>query len=1010
MAVNIGPVIGVDGEKDFRKQINQCVQVTKTLDSEMKALTSSFDGNERSQSELAKQSEILTKQVTSQQDKLELLQKGLAESTKKYGESDTRTQKWAQAVYDATAQLNRMTAELDDVSGAMTDTADGVGDMETAMDQAADAADDLADSAHDTGISFNDLLGASLVSNAISYMADTIKNAAEDTKEYRKIMGSLEVSSEKAGYTARQTAETYTTLYGVLADDQTAATTAANLQALGLSQDELRKATNATIGAWATYGDSIPIDGLAEAINETAKTGTVTGTFADVLNWAGESEDGFNEELQSTSDTSERTRKILTVMTKQGLEKAGQAWQSNNKTLVESNKATARQQGALAKLGATIEPLLTDVTGLTTNLFEFIADNGKTVITVVSGIGAAFAAWKVTNALDTVSASWGKLVTAVTTANPVAIAAAGVTGLVAAAVVAGKEFGGVSDQISAEMDAITEAGQAMKETADGFDDAMSGLESTSKKMEASGVYAENLGSRLTELADKTNRTSTEQAEMGQIVEKLNSLFPDLGLTINDTTGELNMSTDAIEAYISKASEMAKMEKIQEHYADAVGEVTEMEIARAEAEIAAQDAADKLTDLDTQREKILKKVNAALGDGADAAGVYNSTMVEYNGKIMSAADALERLNSDAQDLRDSQNELNSQIDAQDEKIASANEQLAVYDQVMQSVTGTTRNSAAAYNEQGAAATSAATSADLSAASFSALQGAQAAYTAGAQALVAQMEQSIADSLQSQMTMFEEFNGGVELSTDELLNNMQSQIDGVTNWESNLAILADRGINQELLKYLIDMGPKGANYVKTFANMTESEFQRANSLWKQGLDVQGMANQTGQDLISALGGNVSSAMSSVSATGYNAAYNSGKNISAGMRDGVASGAASVANAVTQIALSAVNAGNKTLGIHSPSKVFEQIGAYTAEGFVVGLDKTTDTVNEAVASLFTFGNLYDSPSGGGYPAAASVITAGAGISITVNAAPGQSEDAIANKVMYKLQHDVSKAGAVW
>ncbi len=59
------------------------------------------------------------------------------------------------------------------------------------------------------------------------------------TAEYRKIMGSLEVSSQNAGYTAEQTAESYRTLYGVLADDQTAATTTANLQALGLSQEEL---------------------------------------------------------------------------------------------------------------------------------------------------------------------------------------------------------------------------------------------------------------------------------------------------------------------------------------------------------------------------------------------------------------------------------------------------------------------------------------------------------------------------------------------------------------------------------------------------------------------------------------------------------------------------------------------------------------------------------------------------------------------------------------------------
>lgn len=136
-------------------------------------------------------------------------------------------------------------------------------------------------------------------------------------------MGSLEVSSQNAGYTAEQTAESYRTLYGVLADDQTAATTTANLQALGLSQEELSTVIEGTIGAWATYGDSIPIDGLAESINETVKTSTVTGTFADMLNWAGTSEDAFNEKLAACGSESERVNLVMQEMANQGLVDAG---------------------------------------------------------------------------------------------------------------------------------------------------------------------------------------------------------------------------------------------------------------------------------------------------------------------------------------------------------------------------------------------------------------------------------------------------------------------------------------------------------------------------------------------------------------------------------------------------------------------------------------------------------------------------------------------------------------
>ena len=82
-------------------------------------------------------------------------------------------------------------------------------------------------------------------------------------------------------------------------------------------QEQLNELVNGPIGGWAKYGDSIPIDGLAEAINETVKAGKVTGTFADILNWAGTSEDGFNEKqckkilLNSPNIKSEKMVELL---------------------------------------------------------------------------------------------------------------------------------------------------------------------------------------------------------------------------------------------------------------------------------------------------------------------------------------------------------------------------------------------------------------------------------------------------------------------------------------------------------------------------------------------------------------------------------------------------------------------------------------------------------------------------------------------------------------------------
>lgn len=141
-------------------------------------------------------------------------------------------------------------------------------------------------------------------------------------------MGRWKHPAKKAGYSAEQTEQSYKQLYGILGDEQTAATALANLQALGLSQEQLTVLTDAAIGAWATYGDSIPIDGLAEGINETVKAGAVTGTFADVLNWAGTSEDDFNAKLEKANSESERMNLVMQELASQGLAAGGRSMAS----------------------------------------------------------------------------------------------------------------------------------------------------------------------------------------------------------------------------------------------------------------------------------------------------------------------------------------------------------------------------------------------------------------------------------------------------------------------------------------------------------------------------------------------------------------------------------------------------------------------------------------------------------------------------------------------------------
>ena len=117
MAVNIGPKIGIDGEAEYRKQLNNIIEQQKTLRSEMKLAAAEFNNDADAKKKNAKETELLNKQIDLQKQRLGELEKGLEASKKKYGENSNETLKWQQAVNDAQAELANLQAELQKTSG-----------------------------------------------------------------------------------------------------------------------------------------------------------------------------------------------------------------------------------------------------------------------------------------------------------------------------------------------------------------------------------------------------------------------------------------------------------------------------------------------------------------------------------------------------------------------------------------------------------------------------------------------------------------------------------------------------------------------------------------------------------------------------------------------------------------------------------------------------------------------------------------------------------------------------
>lgn len=363
----------LEGEKEFKKQMGLVNGELRNLSSEMHLATAEFKGQANSAEYLTKKDEILRKEIDQQEEKVRALTQAVEDSKKVNGDASAATDRYRQ-------QLNKAKTDLINLNDELSSNERYLDEARTSADKCAKSIDEYGKQVKDAAKATDDFNGAGggkggigdligqlgslkkmLVGGAVvaglKAASDAIIGIVDETEEYRKIMGTLETSAQAAGYTAEQTAESYEYLYGVLGDTQTAATTVANLQAIGLAQGDLRGMIDSVIGAWATYGDSIPIDGLAESVNETIQAGQVTGTFADVLNWAGVSEDEFNAKLAAANDSTERAQIVLNQLANQGLPETGKAWRDANDDIVKYNDSQGKLDEAMGELGETLAPV-----------------------------------------------------------------------------------------------------------------------------------------------------------------------------------------------------------------------------------------------------------------------------------------------------------------------------------------------------------------------------------------------------------------------------------------------------------------------------------------------------------------------------------------------------------------------------------------------------------------------------------------------------------------------------
>ena len=253
--------------------------------------------------------------------------------------------------------------------------------------------------------------------------------AVEGTREYRAEMGLLDSAFQASGHSTTEAKNTYSDLNAVLGDTGQAVEAAQHIALIADNEKEMNELTHIGTGIFATFGQSLPLEGLFEAVNHSASLGEVQGSLADSLEWSGITVEDFNEKLEKCT-TEEQRQDLIMKTLKDTYGKAGDQYKETNKDVMEANKAQERLTDAFAELGRISEPILTTIKNAVASFVEAAAPKLEALIQKVKDVktwvqeneqtiknwGAAIAGASVTIGLFLLILNWSKIMTAAKTA------------------------------------------------------------------------------------------------------------------------------------------------------------------------------------------------------------------------------------------------------------------------------------------------------------------------------------------------------------------------------------------------------------------------------------------------------------------------------------------------------------------------------------------------------------------------------------------------------------------
>lgn len=1042
MSYNIGPKIGIDGEREFRQQIKNINDTYKALEAETKAVTKAFEAQGDEQGKLEALSKQLNKQIDEQKKKQALLEDAVKKATAKFGENSVEAIRLRGALYDTQSTIADLESQLSDTRKQLDNAGQSMEELEESTEEAADSA-----------LSFKDVMGADLVAGVVM---DVLREAASAVKDFAA--GSLDAAADMIAAEAQ-----FEQTFGKMQDDATSSMQAiseeTNIAATRM-QGSFTKiyAFAKTSGADSSEALMIASRAMSAAADNAAYYDRSIEEATESLqaflkgNYANDSALGIacTETIRNTKAnelyaksfkqlTEAQKVDVLLAMVEAGNKASGALGQASRESdswgnvmgeLSEMFRQFQAEAGKPALKALT--PVIKKITKAGYDLIEDIdwekfgdtvgdiiegaVDHGPAIIRMVGAIVASVAALKISRMITNFVqmarglSAVGTSATAAATGMKAAGAAATAVPWGAVAAIIGAAVGYIAtsslqaEDIKTEFEEITEGlEETMREADEAFND-------TKSEVEGAAGAAEHYIVRLKELESAGLTTAAAHREYEMIVEQLNELIPELNLQIDEQTGLITENADAlledVAAWKKRALAEALQEKLTESLkvqADAVALVVEKEMERDRISDELQKQLGVLSEKEAELNGIREesaKLEKELENAIDATVEERTAMGDQLAELQRQE---RRLNEEVLKLEQRTNNFTTQQETLNSEIAEAQKLVDSYDQeVLESQA--IRDYYIQQIHEETAANQGLTDSQL--AVITSIDNLVLEYT--------EAEAAARESINAQIGLFEDLSAESDWTAKKVIANWESQQRALSNYEQNLQKAVDLGLDEALVQQLSDGSVESMQILDALVNDSGISVDEINEHFKRTDEARSSVSAT----MAAIQSDLIPKWEAIAAD----AEDAGGDIVAGAIEGVKQNAPSFYDVMYDLGLLGNAAFDKANGRNSPAKKYIASSRDNVAGAVVGVKKYEDAYAEAMSRLASLGNnafLQEKLDVAvQYPdmvAASTVnnsrsVTHMGGFNIQIYQQPGESAENLAYRVMDIIHDEVAAKEAVF